>query len=79
MRHVVKDLEQADGVELTVLEQAGTHHITDDLFPHSRRRVSDRRLARLNATHRGVSLCQSLLEKEPITAPDFEQRILMSC
>ena len=73
VRDVIENLKQTHGVELAVTEEPRSHDITDDLVPDHRRRIPDRRFARLDPANRGVSLRQRLLEKEAIAAADLEQ------
>ena len=76
MGHVVEHLEEAHRVECPVGKKPRPHDVADDPVAHTRRRTGDCSFTRLDASHIGVSLLQRLLEEEPVTASDLEQRRL---
>src|ERR1700681_3122433 len=70
---MVEDLEEARRVELAGLEQSRPHGVGHDLRLDGRSGRLDRFQAGFDPADLRVALGQSLLEHEPVAAPDLQQ------
>ena len=76
IEEVIQHLKETDRIEGPRGKQAWAHGSTHDARPYLRPGEFDGRPARLDAPHLAVSPAPGLLEKEPVSAADFEKGVL---